>query len=156
MGHTPFRGQVVVAGRTGECFAVRNSGVVAVVKGVGDHGCEYMTGDVVLVIGPTGRNFAAGMTGGIAYVYDENGAFPSRCNTEMVTLTMLDPVDEDNVRALLVRHVELTGSPHAVSLVKHREVAHRAFWRIQPQGMETVRLPKALLRVRERTLGACR
>jgi glutamate synthase (ferredoxin) len=149
-------GTLFAAGRAGERFAVRNSGAVAVVEGVGDHGCEYMTGGVVLVIGPTGRNFAAGMTGGIAYVYDEHGAFPSRCNTEIVTLAMLDPADEDNVRALLVRHVELTGSPHAASLLERWEVARGAFWRVQPRGMETVRLPKALLRVRERTLGAHR
>jgi len=149
-------GTLFAAGRAGERFAVRNSGAVAVVEGVGDHGCEYMTGGVVLVIGPTGRNFAAGMTGGMAYVYDENGAFPSRCNTETVTLAMLDPADEDNVRALLVRHVELTGSPHAASLLERWEVARGAFWRVQPRGMETVRLPKALLRVRERTLGAHR
>lgn len=146
-------GTLFAAGRAGERFAVRNSGAVAVVEGVGDHGCEYMTGGVVLVLGPTGRNFAAGMTGGLAYVYDESGGFPSRCNTEMVTLGMLDPADEDNVRALLVRHVELTGSPHAANLLERWEVARGAFWRIQPRGMETVRLPKALLRVRERTLG---
>ena len=149
-------GTLFAAGRAGERFAVRNSGAVAVVEGVGDHGCEYMTGGVVLVIGPTGRNFAAGMSGGIAYVYDEHGTFPSRCNTEMVTLNMLDPADEDNVRALLVRHVELTGSPHAASLLERWEVARGAFWRIQPRGMETVRMPKALLRVRERTLGVHR
>ena len=149
-------GTLFAAGRAGERFAVRNSGAVAVVEGVGDHGCEYMTGGVVLVIGPTGRNFAAGMTGGMAYVYDENGAFPSRCNTETVTLAMLDPMDEDNVRALLVRHVELTGSPYAASLLERWEVTRGAFWRVQPRGMETVRLPKALLRVRERTLGAHR
>lgn len=149
-------GTLFAAGRAGERFAVRNSGAVAVVEGVGDHGCEYMTGGVVLVIGPAGRNFAAGMTGGLAYVYDEHGGFPSRCNTEMVTLGMLDPADEDNVRALLVRHVEVTGSPHAASLLERWEVARGAFWRVQPRGMETVRLPKALLRVRERTLGVLR
>src|SRR5436305_423151 len=86
----------------GERFCVRNSGVTAVVESVGDHGCEYMTGGRVVVLGPTGRNFAAGMSGGIAYVLDEAGDFPRRCNSEMVQLLPLDdPEEADEVRELV-------------------------------------------------------
>src|SRR4029077_7220991 len=77
-------GEAYIRGMAGERFGVRNSGVNAVVLAVGDHGCEYMTGGRVVVLGPTGKNFAAGMSGGIAYVYDEKGDFPGRCNMEMV------------------------------------------------------------------------
>src|SRR5581483_11848560 len=80
------RGRAFFRGLVGERFAVRNSGAHAVVEGVGDHGCEYMTGGVVVVLGPTGRNFAAGMSGGIAYVLDRDGTFATRCNPEMVAL----------------------------------------------------------------------
>ena len=83
-------GTAYIRGMAGERFCVRNSGVNAVVEGVGDHGCEYMTGGTVVVLGATGRNFAAGMSGGIAYVLDEQGDFASRCNTEMVALEQLD------------------------------------------------------------------
>ena len=79
-------GEAHISGMAGERFAVRNSGVRAVVLAVGDHGCEYMTGGQVVVLGPTGRNFAAGMSGGIAYVLDEGGDFPRKCNLEMVKL----------------------------------------------------------------------
>ena len=95
----------------GERFAVRNSGVSAVVEGVGDHGCEYMTGGRVVVLGPTGRNFAAGMSGGMAYVLDEDGKFPGRCNQEIVDLEEPDATpDFDEVRALVEEHSERTGS----------------------------------------------
>jgi glutamate synthase (NADPH/NADH) large chain/glutamate synthase (ferredoxin) len=106
-------GRAFFRGLAGERFAVRNSGVSAVVEGVGDHGCEYMTGGRVVVLGSTGRNFAAGMSGGIAYVLDRDGAFPARCNTELVELE--DPSDEDlaEVRALVEEHQQRTDSPVA-------------------------------------------
>ena len=88
-------GEAYIRGKAGERFGVRNSGVTAVVEGVGDHGCEYMTGGRVVILGDTGRNFAAGMSGGIAYVYDVKGIFTAICNKEMVDL---DPVDEDENR----------------------------------------------------------
>ena len=94
-------GRAFFRGLAGERFAVRNSGVHAVVEGVGDHGCEYMTGGRVVVLGPTGRNFAAGMSGGIAYVYDVDRRFAGRCNTELVDLERLTDVDADEVRALI-------------------------------------------------------
>ena len=101
-------GRAFFRGLAGERFAVRNSGAHAVVEGVGDHGCEYMTGGRVVVIGPTGRNFAAGMSGGIAYVLDFD---PSRCNRQLVGLEGLEDGDEQTVRELLAEHVDRTGSP---------------------------------------------
>jgi glutamate synthase (ferredoxin) len=90
---------------------VRNSGATAVVEGVGDHACEYMTGGKVIVMGPTGRNFAAGMSGGFAYVLDEDGSFPSHCNQSQVGLYPLDDPEEiDKVRTLIRHHAEATGS----------------------------------------------
>jgi glutamate synthase (ferredoxin) len=104
-------GEAYIRGMAGERFCVRNSGVHAVVESVGDHGCEYMTGGRVVVLGPTGRNFAAGMSGGIAYVLDEAGDFPRNCNQEMVQLHKLDDPEEiDQVRSMIRRHAEYTKS----------------------------------------------
>jgi len=94
----------------GERFCVRNSGATAVVEGVGDHGCEYMTGGRVVVLGATGRNFAAGMSGGIAYVLDDDGTFASRVNTELVDVVDLDADDVEWLTVTLQKHAELTGS----------------------------------------------
>jgi glutamate synthase domain-containing protein 3 len=103
-------GKAFFRGLAGERFAVRNSGVHAVVEGVGDHGCEYMTGGRVVVLGRTGRNFAAGMSGGIAYVYDIDRRFESRCNLELVDLEPLTDDDAQEVKALIAEHVARTGS----------------------------------------------
>jgi glutamate synthase domain-containing protein 2/glutamate synthase domain-containing protein 1/glutamate synthase domain-containing protein 3 len=103
-------GRAFFRGLAGERFAVRNSGAAAVVEGLGDHGCEYMTGGRVVVLGPTGRNFAAGMSGGIAYVYDKDRRFADRCNLELVDLEELDEADEVEVKALISEHVARTGS----------------------------------------------
>ncbi|MFD2784586.1 glutamate synthase large subunit [Hymenobacter rubripertinctus] len=110
-------GELFVRGQAGERFAVRNSGATAVVEGVGDHGCEYMTGGRALILGRTGRNFAAGMSGGIAWVYDANGSFPQNCNPDMVDLDPLDADDETHIQHLLSQHVELTGSQLAAFLL---------------------------------------
>ncbi|WP_046244537.1 glutamate synthase large subunit [Hymenobacter terrenus] len=110
-------GELFVRGQAGERFAVRNSGATAVVEGVGDHGCEYMTGGRALILGSTGRNFAAGMSGGTAWVYDPDGTFPANCNPEMVELDPLDADDEDQIQALLRKHVQLTGSQVAAFLL---------------------------------------
>src|SRR5204863_6256377 len=111
-------GEAFVRGGAGERFAVRNSGAHAVVEGVGDHGCEYMTGGRVLVLGRTGRNFAAGMSGGIAYVVDDDGLFARRCNRDMVDLESLEE-DEDLefVRGMIARHAAETGSVRASHLL---------------------------------------
>ncbi|MEO7909608.1 MAG: glutamate synthase large subunit [Roseiflexaceae bacterium] len=141
-------GALYAAGRAGERFAVRNSGAVAVIEGLGDHGCEYMTGGVVLVLGATGRNFAAGMTGGLAYVFDQDGSFATRCNSEMVELGTVDAEDESNIRALLARHLELTGSPRAADLLDRWQSVHGRFVRVSPRGMK-VQMPQAWLELRE-------
>lgn len=152
-------GALYAAGRAGERFAVRNSGAVAVIEGVGDHACEYMTGGVILVLGQTGRNFAAGMTGGLAYVYcgDQSGIksqdactyFSNYCNTEMVGLSTLDPQDEENVKALLIRHLELTASPQAADLLRRWVVVRYDFVRVKPNAMQHVPIPSVLQRLRE-------
>jgi glutamate synthase (NADPH/NADH) large chain/glutamate synthase (ferredoxin) len=111
-------GRAFIRGVAGERFAVRNSGASAVVEGVGDHGCEYMTGGCVVVLGPTGRNFAAGMSGGIAYVLDDDGTFLSRCNTQLVGLEPLEAQDEERVRELVGEHAERTGSPVAAAVLE--------------------------------------
>jgi len=124
------RGRAFFRGLVGERFAVRNSGASAVVEGVGDHGCEYMTGGVVVVLGPTGRNFAAGMSGGVAYVLDETGVFPSRCNLELVGL---EPVDDDEtLRALVEEHGRRTGSPVAARLLAAWEQTLERFVKVMP------------------------
>jgi glutamate synthase (ferredoxin) len=111
-------GEAYVRGMAGERFCVRNSGVNAVVEAVGDHGCEYMTGGRVVVLGPTGRNFAAGMSGGVAYVLDEAGRFASHCNKEMVGLAKLDDADEINlVHGMIFRHAQLTDSKRAQEIL---------------------------------------
>ena len=106
-------GEAFFNGMAGERFAVRNSGATAVVEGVGDHGCEYMTKGLVVVLGPTGRNFAAGMTGGMAYVLDETGEFAARrCNLASVDLEPVPKTPTSSMlRDLIARHAELTGQP---------------------------------------------
>ncbi len=125
-------GRVFLGGRAGERFGVRNSGALAVVEGVGDHGCEYMTGGTVVVLGLTGRNFAAGMSGGVAYVLDEDGAFVSRCNREMVSLEAVDEIEGVAVRALVEEHAARTRSPRARELVADWDAALRCFVKVMP------------------------
>jgi len=110
-------GRAFFRGLAGERFAVRNSGASAVVEGVGDHGCEYMTGGCVVVLGRTGRNFAAGMSGGIAYVLDDDGTFAARCNLQLVGLEPLGPEDQQLVLSLVAEHRDRTGSPVAARLL---------------------------------------
>ena len=110
-------GRAFFRGLAGERFAVRNSGAVAVVEGIGDHGCEYMTGGRVVVLGPTGRNFAAGMSGGIAYILDEEGTFASRCNMGMVEFEELSPADVIELQAMIAEHEARTDSPVAADVL---------------------------------------
>ncbi|MCW5833750.1 MAG: glutamate synthase large subunit [Labilithrix sp.] len=126
-------GRAFFAGRAGERFAVRNSGAEAVVEGVGDHGCEYMTGGAVVVIGPAGRNFGAGMSGGVAFVLDDDGVFESRCNMGMIEIEALaDPDDQALVRALLEEHVERTASVRGGELLRSWPMAARRFRKVIP------------------------
>jgi glutamate synthase (NADPH/NADH) large chain len=131
-------GEAFFRGVVGERFCVRNSGATAVVEGVGDHGCEYMTGGRAVVLGPTGRNFAAGMSGGIAYVYDADDTFAQRVNLEMVDLDPLDDEDRDELRAIVRRHVEETGSTVGARLLEfwHEEV--RRFVKVMPEDYKRV------------------
>ena len=111
-------GEVYIAGMAGERFAVRNSGVKAVVESIGDNGCEYMTGGRVVVLGPAGRNFGAGMSGGIGYVLDETGDFAARVNTSMVGLEKLEsPAEIAEVRALIEKHLDYTKSARAKQIL---------------------------------------
>jgi len=125
-------GKAFFNGKGGERFAVRNSGATAVVEGVGDHGCEYMTGGHVLVLGRTGRNFAAGMSGGLAYVLDDNHDFKSRCNMGMVEHEALSPEDAVFVAKLLEEHHARTGSPKAAELLANWGSAQARFVKVVP------------------------
>jgi glutamate synthase (ferredoxin) len=126
-------GELFVRGIAGERFCVRNSGAVAVVEGVGDHGCEYMTNGRVVVLGRTGRNFAAGMSGGIAYVLDRENDFAQRCNLEMVDLERFEsPAEEGRVRRLIERHVNLTDSEYARDILANWAENSRKFVKVMP------------------------
>jgi len=126
-------GDLFVGGLAGERFAVRNSGARAVVEGVGDHGCEYMTGGVVIVLGAVGRNFAAGMSGGVAYVFDPQQTFRTHCNTEMVEL---EPLSADSdiwlVHGLIEDHVRFTASPRATKLLDNWDHVLARFVKVMP------------------------
>jgi glutamate synthase (NADPH/NADH) large chain/glutamate synthase (ferredoxin) len=143
------RGEAYFAGVAGERFAVRLSGATAVVEGTGDHGCEYMTGGTVAVLGKTGRNFAAGMSGGLAYVYDEDGQFAQRCNTAMVSMDKVltaaeqeaqlerkfwhnDQTDEAQLKKLLEDHFKWTGSRRARELLDDWANARAKFVKVFP------------------------
>jgi len=126
-------GRAFFRGLAGERFAVRNSGAHAVVEGVGDHGCEYMTGGRVVVLGPTGRNFGAGMSGGIAYVYDERGDFAGRCNTELVELEELSEHDEAECKDLIAEHAARTGSPVAQRMLDGWDACVGRFVKVMPR-----------------------
>lgn len=126
-------GEVYINGRVGERFCVRNSGAIAVAEGVGDHGCEYMTGGRVVVLGPVGRNFAAGMSGGIAYVWNCNGNFDYFCNMEMVELTLVEETkDREELHRLLTAHLRYTGSPLATQLLSDWDNSCQQFLKVIP------------------------
>lgn len=126
-------GEAYFNGVAGERFAVRNSGAYSVVEGVGDHGCEYMTGGRVVVLGKTGRNFAAGMSGGIAYVWDPDRKLPQNTNMEMVSLEpLMEAADVDEVLHLITRHFEYTGSLRAEQILKNWEQERERFVKIIP------------------------
>lgn len=125
-------GEAYIRGMAGERFAVRNSGATVVVEGVGDHGCEYMTGGQVIILGDTGRNFAAGMSGGIAYVFDPNGVFPAKCNREMVNLETMDAEDAALVRGFIEKHYQLTNSNVAAAILDEWEAVQTQFVKVFP------------------------
>ena len=140
-------GEAFIRGIAGERFAVRNSGATAVVEGVGDHGCEYMTGGCVVVLGATGRNFAAGMSGGVAYVLDERGDFPPRCNRAQVSLeTLADPDEIEQLRRLIQRHGDYTKSARAWKILAEWEKTYPRFVKVMPHDYK--RVLEALQRAR--------
>ncbi len=132
-------GEAYIRGMAGERFCVRNSGVHAVVEAVGDHGCEYMTGGRVVILGQTGRNFAAGMSGGIAYILDTSGDFPTRCNKEMVDLEQItDPGEIAEVRSMIERHAKYTDSSRAKHILALWTELLPAFVRVIPKDYKRV------------------
>jgi glutamate synthase domain-containing protein 3 len=132
-------GEVYISGMAGERFCVRNSGVTAVVESIGDHGCEYMTGGQVIVLGTTGRNFAAGMSGGVAYILDEQGDFATRCNTQMVGLeTLTDPEDIGKLKDSIAKHAEYTKSQKAVAVLANWDKMVPKFVKVMPRDYKRV------------------
>ncbi len=131
-------GEAYIHGFAGERFAVRNSGAKAVVEGVGDHGCEYMTGGTVVILGDTGRNFAAGMSGGVAYVYDFHKNFKEKCNAASIDF---DPIEADDVQLLqemIQKHIKFTGSGLATSIISNWDKAVKHFIKVMPQEYKAV------------------
>ena len=136
IGNTTFygaiEGEAYIRGLAGERFCIRNSGVNAVVEGVGDHGCEYMTGGRVVILGKTGRNFAAGMSGGFAYVHDTDGDFEDRCNLSMVELEEVGGEDAAAINSLLYNHHKYTGSPLAGKVLENFQEELKRFVKVMP------------------------
>lgn len=144
-------GEVYINGQAGERFAVRNSGAIAVVEGAGDHCCEYMTGGRVLVLGETGRNFAAGMSGGIAYVWNKKGNFDYFCNMEMVELSLLEHKSSvKEVKELLRKHYEHTGSPLAKDMLEHWEQYADQFIQVTPIEYKRVLAEEQMAKLKEK------
>jgi glutamate synthase (NADPH/NADH) large chain len=131
-------GELFLRGVVGERFCVRNSGAIAVVEGVGDHACEYMTGGRAIILGPTGRNFGAGMSGGVASVYDADDSFASRVNPEMVDLDPLDAADREWVREWVERHLAETDSPVAARLLDDWTTQAECFVKVMPKDYKRV------------------
>lgn len=141
-------GEAYIRGVAGERFCVRNSGVNAVVEGVGDHGCEYMTGGCVAILGSTGKNFAAGMSGGIAFVFDEAGDFSSKCNMEMVELEpLVEEEDINELQNMLIRHMEYTQSDMAKKILQSWDIAVEKFVKVIPKDYK--RMLQAIKRVQK-------
>jgi glutamate synthase (ferredoxin) len=132
-------GEIYINGMAGERFCVRNSGVSAIVESIGDHGCEYMTGGQVIVLGTTGRNFAAGMSGGVAYILDEQGDFATRCNTQMVGLETLSDAEEiGKLRGSIEKHAEYTKSQKAIAVLANWDEMVPKFVKVMPRDYKRV------------------
>jgi len=135
-------GEAYINGQAGERFCVRNSGATAVVEGVGDHGCEYMTGGTAVILGETGRNFAAGMSGGVAYIYDQSKKFPAHCNMEMVELETLEGEDLKTLKTLIENHYNYTNSGVAKSILDNWTKASADFIKVMPTDYKAVLLSR--------------
>ena len=138
IGYGATGGEIFLRGTVGERFCVRNSGATAVAEGVGDHGCEYMTGGRVVVLGPTGRNFAAGMSGGIAYIYDPDNSFATRVNTDMVAVETLEDDDLSSLFAIISRHHEFTDSAVARRIGSDWPSQSQHFRKVMPRDYKRV------------------
>ncbi|HPM30781.1 MAG TPA: glutamate synthase large subunit [Chryseolinea sp.] len=137
-------GEAFIRGQAGERFCVRNSGVKAVVEGVGDHACEYMTGGRVVILGKTGRNFAAGMSGGIAYVFDPEHALEKLCNKDMVELESMEDEDKAEVKSMIEKHFKYTGSDPAEWVLENWEIAVDLFVKVMPKDYKAVLAKKKI------------
>ena len=135
-GATSGRG--FINGLAGQRFGVRNSGATLVVEGVGNHGCEYMTGGTALILGEVGQNFAAGMSGGVAYVFDEQGMLESRCNKEMVKIDVPSQEDLELIHSLIEEHVRYTASPRGIKMLYRFESIAKHFKKVIPVEYEHV------------------
>jgi glutamate synthase (NADPH/NADH) large chain len=131
-------GESFIRGMAGERFCVRNSGAKVVVEGVGDHGCEYMTGGAAIILGSTGRNFAAGMSGGVAYVWDKAGDFETKLNPELVDLDPIEQEDKDLLLDMLTKHVQFTGSEVAQSFLDNFEASLTSLVKVMPRDYKAV------------------
>jgi glutamate synthase domain-containing protein 3 len=150
-------GYLFVSGRAGERFAVRNSGAWTVVEGSGDHCCEYMTGGVVVVLGPAGRNIGAGMSGGIAYFLDEGDGVPSKLNPDMVQIGRLeDEHDIETLRMLIQQHQEVTGSPRAKEVLESWHIYLSKFWKVSAKPTVAPPPPREEQRARRDALASMR
>jgi glutamate synthase (NADPH/NADH) large chain len=131
-------GESYIRGMAGERFCVRNSGAKVVVEGVGDHGCEYMTGGVAVILGSTGRNFAAGMSGGVAYVWDKSGDFETKLNPELVDLDPIEEEDRELLKEMLTKQVQFTGSEVAQSFLDNFEASLTSMVKVMPRDYKAV------------------
>ena len=147
-------GEAFIRGKAGERFCVRNSGANVVVEGVGDHGCEYMTGGRAVILGSTGRNFAAGMSGGIAYVFDVNGTFRDNCNTEMVDLDECDLADKNELFTMIQAHYENTGSTVARFILDDLNAQLKNFVKVFPRDYKKALQKKSVAESRESGAGS--
>ncbi len=137
-------GEAYIKGTAGERFCVRNSGVKAVVEGVGDHGCEYMTGGLVVILGETGKNFGAGMSGGMAYVYDPKGIFPTKLNGDMSDIEALEDFDRNILQQMVRNHFTYTSSKMALDLLNDWDKALKNFVKVMPRDYKRVLKEKNL------------
>ncbi len=135
-------GEAYIRGLGGERFCVRNSGVSAVIEGIGDHGCEYMTGGTAVILGETGRNFAAGMSGGVAYVWDKNGDFAPKCNMEMVDLDVFQRQDYERLQELISKHYKNTNSDVAEDILNNWDERMKQFVKVMPRDYKAVLIKK--------------
>ncbi|HVD96577.1 MAG TPA: glutamate synthase large subunit [Cytophagaceae bacterium] len=135
-------GEAYIRGQAGERFCVRNSGAKAVVEGVGDHGCEYMTGGIAVILGETGRNFAAGMSGGVAYVYNPNKTFEGHCNMEMIAFDPMEQEDIDTLKKMIQNHFDFTKSDVAENILKNWDSELKNFVKVMPTDYKAVLLKR--------------